>query len=355
MQPAAPNWPLLGAIRFALALIVVFCHLSYFDRSNMLTRLTTAVGGFACVGAFLVISGFSIAHSIRKGTEGFYGRRIDRIFPVYFVCLVISFLPIAVSSIDNEFGAWLLGQSPSLRDVIALTLAIPSIGGNGMPSFGPAWSLGIEVVFYACAPFLARLSRTAFAWVFGAAILFHAIQSTGWPVSGAPHEQRGLWPVLSCAVWWLWGWYLAHQDNARLSTRSVLTLIAIPCVFALNPHRYDYADLILKGDAAPIVMTLTCVACAYGHHLVLSEKMKAVCVYLGDISYPLYLVHMPIYFLLAVTGHFSPLFVWLYPLFAIVAAIALLHGVDYPYRALANRRLAFSRRSNETLPKTALQ
>lgn len=346
------NWPLLAAIRFALALTVAFWHLSMVDSDQPLARLASIIGGFGAVGAFLIISGFSIAHSIQKEVQTFYSRRIDRIYPVYLSCFVLSFLPFVLASTENKYGATILSNPPTLQDLIASALVLPAILGKPLATFGASWSLGVEVVFYAAAPFLAKLSARHFTWLLSAVALYYLVQSSGWPVGGAPHELFGIWPILSCAVWWLLGWYLAHQDKEKLTFGLCFLLVSIPCLYALNPQHSQAVAPMIKGDAGPFVMTLVSAACLFGHHVKMNERVKRIALYLGDLSYPLYLIHFPVYWVLAVSRITSPFSVWLYPMAAVLGAAIVLHGIDYPYRKLSRRRAARQGAVTSSLPVT---
>ncbi len=77
--PAPDSWKILGGLRFALAMIVLFGHLARFvpDRGliNKGLLLLGGLGAAAAVFCFLVISGYSIAHSITVKPQGYFRRR----------------------------------------------------------------------------------------------------------------------------------------------------------------------------------------------------------------------------------------------------------------------------------------
>jgi peptidoglycan/LPS O-acetylase OafA/YrhL len=80
-------WPILGAVRFFLALVVVGAHLVWFDRSDEVGRQLGMFSGIVAVIGFLVLSGFSIAASLERERAGFYARRFRRIFPLYALAI----------------------------------------------------------------------------------------------------------------------------------------------------------------------------------------------------------------------------------------------------------------------------
>jgi peptidoglycan/LPS O-acetylase OafA/YrhL len=62
-------WPLLGGVRFLLALIVVGTHLIFFSPPCEWSHGLLNLSGFAAVLGFLIISGFSIAASYEKSRK----------------------------------------------------------------------------------------------------------------------------------------------------------------------------------------------------------------------------------------------------------------------------------------------
>ncbi len=128
--------------------------------SSMLTRLAVEF-----VIVFFVLSGFSIAYSLKSNTSAlqFYKRRFIRIYPSYFVALIWAGVVFGITY--NWHPEWYDGtytQAAFIRtnemknyfhwDVILKNLCY-------MPSQGfitPFWSLTYEVIFYLLAPFLMR-------------------------------------------------------------------------------------------------------------------------------------------------------------------------------------------------------
>jgi peptidoglycan/LPS O-acetylase OafA/YrhL len=144
------RWPVLGVIRFFLALVVAGAHLTaYVGQTSQLVSLQY-FSGLAAVIGFLVISGYSIAASYSKRSDGFYARRIMRIFPLYAAMIVfIALLP----KINHAFGAtpWpqLLGNLFLLQGFV-----VAPISANPV-----VWSLSLEAFFYLLTPLIARLSQ----------------------------------------------------------------------------------------------------------------------------------------------------------------------------------------------------
>lgn len=128
---------------------------------NLLTRC-----GHEAVIVFFLLSGFSIAHSLRPrpGREaplmGFYKRRLIRLYPPYLggllwasaVALIVMALP-GDPALPVRRGAHRL-LTLDAEDWFASLAYLPSL-----PFVPQYWSLIHEVVFYGLAPFLLRRAR----------------------------------------------------------------------------------------------------------------------------------------------------------------------------------------------------
>jgi len=144
---------------------------------TMLTRLSTEF-----VIIFFVLSGFSIAHSLRNSTQpgGFYKRRFIRLYPPYLMAIIYA---MAVAwclraafphYFDGTYHTAVferLSTSNGLFNwkTFALNLVyFPQMGGL----LNPFWSLTHEVIFYLLAPFLFRNKK---AYYIGSMVLFLGI------------------------------------------------------------------------------------------------------------------------------------------------------------------------------------
>jgi peptidoglycan/LPS O-acetylase OafA/YrhL len=166
----------MGMVRFLLALGVVFGHIEIVGAANML------VGGRLAVECFYFISGFLISYILTEGRYSsignFYKSRYIRLFPTYIFIALLS-IPIAVWSAHRFAGfAALPLTAKSLLLVANATLfggdwVMFSAVNHGTFSFTsdfknsnpqlfnfllipPSWTLGVELSFYAVAPFIIK-------------------------------------------------------------------------------------------------------------------------------------------------------------------------------------------------------
>jgi peptidoglycan/LPS O-acetylase OafA/YrhL len=179
----------MGLIRFLLAMSVVAAH------SAPILGLTF-VGGKIAVQSFFVISGFYISLILNekypagaRGTLLFYGNRFLRIYPIYWAVLLLT---AAAGGAVLLFGwhsivgyIWGVSQDFSADKLLFLFASNVGILGIDLSSFmrfdlphlaftanwtaykpqpsylylvPQAWSLSIEILVYAVAPFLFRRS-----------------------------------------------------------------------------------------------------------------------------------------------------------------------------------------------------
>jgi peptidoglycan/LPS O-acetylase OafA/YrhL len=198
----------------------------------------------------------------------------------------------------------------------------------------PAWSLSIEVIYYFTPLVLRRLSSNFAIYALVASGLFGAyrLHFMGNYVGNDTHGISVL------ALYWAWlaGW-IAHGSKRKLGPFLLLAGTGIFCVVADPVH---YPDLI-PSRAVTIALDILFWAAAifylcYVEALRLPSIVSAVFDYLGELSYPLYLVHWPLFTFLTVG------FLHQHPRFAhpeLLAALALLCAaliytiVDRPMRS----------------------
>lgn len=320
------RWEALALMRFALAIIVMLGHFSFYiepDRYHLF-----GVGYFHPMGAvygFLVLSGYSIAASLNREKTSyyvyFYMRRFVRIWPLYLACVLLGLVA------DKHLSAgihWPQGQdwNPSTdKEVWGSLLMLQTFCQGPIPVIGPVWSLAVEWWFYMIAPFFKRhfkillglcvLSLSYF--ILGHHRIMNFLEVEEW--------TKGMPGKFSMAMGWIWiiGYIYYHFPN----TLRGLVLLIIPALFAAS-----------VGRSPGVAYFLTVLVLAYSYHLPVMKKFSRLCNFLGDLSYPVYLFHMPVMALLAAAGYTN----WLIMGLAVLALSALaLYMIDYPARGLFRR------------------
>ena len=148
----AENKPLTSLRGFA-ALIVVAYHVDifYYHDGGMLHPVLK--GGIACVDIFFILSGFILAKVYWdlpfKGISAFFIKRIFRLYPLHIFVMLLLGVMVGVASLAhiplNSKFPW--GTYPAVLLLLQPFLYSEPVGWNT-----PSWSIGIELACYALFP-----------------------------------------------------------------------------------------------------------------------------------------------------------------------------------------------------------
>lgn len=272
----------LDALRGVAVLMVLAYH--YTTRLGELVP-QAAWGDFALgnygVHVFFVISGFVIFMTLERSERAadFVLARFSRLYPAYWAGVLLT-----------STALWLVAgpvEPPSLRQaVVNLTMLQGFIGIK--PVDGVYWSLEVELLFYAIAlaayrgGMLRRAEPTLCAWLFLSALYSSPLWEFLALVPGAPLAARLL--VLEFAPLFTIGmlFYRLYRGEGRPAWNYALIGAALALVVRMQPGMV--ALLIAATSAA--MWTLGRGGLAW--------LRFAPLVFLGTISYPLYLVHQKI-------------------------------------------------------------
>ena len=326
----------MGLLRVILALSVVLAHLGGFFGWTM-------AGGFAAVQMFYIISGFYMAtiltekYDPRKDIAVFYTNRSLRIYAAYFAVLVISLAAYYVMYaagrggwlqyvIDNagHIGGWgklwllftnlfIVGQETTLFMTVDEGGLAYSSGAPGGPipvwlmmPVPQAWTLSLELMFYALVPFLARFRTPRLVAIVAAscalriAVYSAGFQNDPWLSRFFPHE-------LGLFVLGMLGrrFYDAHIEKISRNAQLIIvvaffaiTLVMRTIMEAVDPNGIHVSSVIWPYYLSAVVV----VPCLF--HLTRKSKWDGK---LGAFSYPVYLIH---WIVLVFYDAFAPRFDW---------------------------------------------
>jgi peptidoglycan/LPS O-acetylase OafA/YrhL len=278
---------------------------------------TVLQSGFIGVDIFFVISGFLISSIILKSLiEGsfsfsdFYIRRIQRIFPALLLVLLCSFvvgwfvlLPLELKELGKHIAA---GAGFSSNFILLSESGYFDNLSDSKPLLH-LWSLGIEEQFYLVWPFVlyvAWKTKTNFLLVISILLLvsfalnagrihhhaisvFYSPQSRFWELLiGA--ALAGLMLEISNFHTWLNSPKYAHLIVRNVLSFSGAMLLAIGYFSLTKDKRFPgwWALLPTLGTALMIAAGSR----AWLNHVMLSSRLL---VWIGLISFPLYLWHWP--------------------------------------------------------------
>ena len=323
-QPRLAHVPELNGLRGLLAVWVMVSHIAcwcgWHGRSpvnRLLNQWRDLLNAKGAVETFIILSGFVIAflfYQKQPSYAGFMKGRFFRIFPVYLFCLICGVATIPVT-------AWLLNLLPwrtteyfpellrlSLQEtshfwphfLAHLTLLNGMIPRSLLPYSAsailpPAWSISLEWQFYLLAPLLfASLRRPALLIGVGAiawlGLRFSAIWGNAPLIAFLPPQlPLFLIGIGSYHIYAFLGNRPGMKANAGLvaAVLGVASLVYYPSM-ALAIWSISFGCIFDAGQGY------------FGGFLRLIRSIlnHRVSVWLGKISYPLYLVHWPMIIIL---------------------------------------------------------
>jgi peptidoglycan/LPS O-acetylase OafA/YrhL len=159
MRTAADRYPLVDALRAIAAIAVLGTHAAFFAGAeapgslsgHFAMRLEVGVAIFFCISGFVLYRPFAAARADGTpsvATGAYAWRRFLRIVPAYWAALALSAWWLGKGDVFTGDGLWTYFG-------FAQTWRVATIGGG----LTQAWTLCIEIVFYAFLPFWAMLMR----------------------------------------------------------------------------------------------------------------------------------------------------------------------------------------------------
>jgi peptidoglycan/LPS O-acetylase OafA/YrhL len=334
------NLAVLDALRGVLALYVVLFHawgllwrggLDPTNPSLSTSGLSGALGlaavnlrfGHQAVLVFFLISGFCIHYrqalslagsgveQSRLSLRAFAGRRARRLYPPLLAALVLTitfdYFGTALNpglydhtSILTSIQKWLTQPMSYSAATVAGNLLF--LGGLAVPAFGsngPIWSLSFEACFYLAYPMIWLISKRYRPRVTLAICVTVSI------AAAAGYVFLPAWPLRVASYWALWaaGAVTADAYARRLEPEALKRFgpfsIAILAVLALIywPAGSPTVDLLwclpLSVAFAYLMLAMPSGARQF------ANRLTPALLPLGRVSYSLYLIHFPLFVLLA--------------------------------------------------------
>jgi peptidoglycan/LPS O-acetylase OafA/YrhL len=267
---------------------------------------TYVPGGFVGVDVFFVLSGYLISTIILRQLRrskfevaDFYIRRVRRLFPALAVVLAACLLFGWFALLPDELKA--LGKHIGAAAAFILNFSVWREGGYFDPAAGlnpvlHLWSLGIEEQFYLVWPWaLLLLWRRPRTLVVAIGALVAA--SFALNIVFAHTDPRGDFFLPVTRFWELGlGCWLAAAEGAQWRARLPPTLAGMGMVLICGAALLFHERMVFPGWAATIpVAGAMCIICARPDDRLREHALAAApLVFVGAISYPLYLWHWPL-------------------------------------------------------------
>lgn len=295
--------PDVDGLRAVAVVAVMLCHAGY----------ARFKGGFIGVDVFFTISGFVVASSILGDLSrnafsftGFYARRAKRLAPALYLVLAASLaFSVLFSFPDDSFRL--------AKNILAVATMTSNIYLSKQTGYFDAkaadqpllhtWSLSVEEQFYVVLPLLLFwMHRKAKRWIAPVFALLTA-GSFAWAIAAAHKDLAGSYYFAQYRAFeFLVGTLLAFGEFDRNPVRSR----RFDVLFATGLGVILFGVLGFSGTAQ--FPGLGAIVPCGGALLVIyagrrSVRMHSVlanpaAVFVGKISYPMYLWHWPVYFAL---------------------------------------------------------
>lgn len=284
-------WITLSALKFFLSIVVLCAHLTVAVPADDIFYLAGgSLGPVTAVYGFLIASGFSIAASIERSSEGFHRRRWLRIVPLYWLSILFStFLMLYGEGGITLSFAFL--EYPDLKSILANAFFLQGlfVVGDNFRINAVIWAIAVEAFFYTIALLLFKFRKSIVlkALTFASFFFFCSYSWYNLPYYGV--TNHGL-AIAALGWWWMmgfWFWFNREKEIAQFA----LVLIGFIALSLNSAYSRQF-------DA--VTYAIICLALCYGDRV--QWKFKNLISALGAISYPLYLFHWPILIILNKSG-----------------------------------------------------
>jgi peptidoglycan/LPS O-acetylase OafA/YrhL len=287
----------LTSLRFFAAAWVVLYH--YWPNLAVSYTPPIVAAGHLGVELFFILSGFILAHVYLPSFEAgqfrygdFLWARLARIYPIHLATLIAVGL---MGALALAAGLTVDRNVVSLAALPANLLLLQAWGFAPVAGWNhPSWSISAEWFAYICFPAFALLAASVRRWpvaaVVGAVAVFAATSLTFQRITGFPLDAATIaWGALriipcfalGCAL------YLAWRDRVA-DRRKALAGAAFFGVAVLASAQFGAPDILTIFACAGLIIALAQVSAAGSRLLV-----QPFFVYLGEISYCIYMVSIP--------------------------------------------------------------
>ncbi|HTM66067.1 MAG TPA: acyltransferase [Flavipsychrobacter sp.] len=302
--------------RFLAAISIVVFHygmasppFNFSIFSTLFSHANIGVSYFFILSGFVMVIAYS-AKRVKINIKEYYVNRFARIYPVYFLALLITALLIIVK----------LGEF----DIIEFALSSSLIQG-WFPQYatslnGPGWSLSVEMFFYVLFPFLFNLGYStknlksisicvlAF-WLISQVVfnsLFYSPFYKGYP--SFSHSFLHYFPAMHLSEFMIGNltglFFLRYRKNKNFDLSIVFLMILIPLTIILTEHfkvKLNFHNGLMAYIFVPLILLLSMntgrITTLFSHKF---------CILLGEISYGVYILQYPIFLVVRYFSKYIP-------------------------------------------------
>ena len=315
------HYDLLDGLRGVAALMVIWYHVFEGYAFAGGGNIETLNHGYLAVDFFFILSGFVIGYAYDDRWDksltmkDFFKRRLIRLHPMVVMGAVLGAITFCIQGCVQWDGTH-VAISMVMLSLLCTIFFIPAmlgvgyeVRGNGemFPLNGPCWSLFFEYIgniLYAL--FIRRLSNkalTVFVVLLGAALAAFAVFNVstygnigvGWTLDGVNFLGGSLRMLFPFSLG-----MLMSRNFKPMKVRGAfwICIVALIALFAV-PYLEGIEPLCMNGvyEAFCVIVAFPIILWIGASGTTTDVQSTKVCKFLGDISYPVYVIHYPLMYL----------------------------------------------------------
>ncbi len=306
----------LNGLRFIAALAVIIHHIEQykftFGYKNLYKLDIISNLGNIGVQFFFVLSGFLITYLLlNEENEGginyknFIFRRIYRIWPLYFIIIILSFFVAPLVSILQTPSTPTIFENFYLK-LFCVCLFIPNIifkVTKAVPLASQTWSIGVEEQFYIIWPLIIKKIKKPQIFFLSIIISYLFLKILFFNLSISYNELKTTSRIindfsLSGFVLGAFGAYFYYKKKNNIlrfiTNNSVFRLSLLLFLFLINLSNsysfYCFGVISIENEIYCFLFIIFIINFISKNNLKLSLENKTLN-YLGRISYGLYMYH----------------------------------------------------------------
>ena len=299
--PRSPKLYTLQAFRGLAALYVLLFHTSGFVtvKENYIFLFNIFNKGFLGVDFFFVLSGFIIYYAHKRDIG------LSRQFPLYLKKRFLRVVPIFwIVLLPNLLAIWLLpqftmgGVDSSLKGIICTIFLLPQ---SGVPILGVSWTIKHEIFFYLIFGLSIilpkKISRPIItAWIFLTFLHLFRLEQL---LLGQRYDYKldflfSFYNIEFCAGCLIAFLFIEKRiaiTNFQSNSLIILSFATMTFTgWALTSQEIYFNEILLVG----LPFSLLLFGAAAKDFNVQKKPVSKILLFLGDASYSIYLVHVPI-------------------------------------------------------------
>lgn len=300
------HFPGLNGVRFFAALLVIIDHTelfkSYLDLPTLWANSYSAYLGAFGVSIFFVLSGFLITYLLlEENKEGpiqikdFYIRRILRIWPLYYLLVLLGFfviphlsflhVPLYSSEMSHSLDRFFLffGLAANVAFVYFPTVAFANI----------LWSVAVEEQFYLFWPHVLKIKQKLLGVMLFLLFLYLMLKFYAGEFGPKFEELVIRSRFSSMIIGGIGAYLLFHQKVFIQFLYHRLVQVALLLLFVVVGMDWiDFKSLIwMKDELISLVLCGLIINVASNTQSIINLE-NSVFSYLGKLSYGLYVYHL---------------------------------------------------------------